>query len=127
MSAETIHTFEFGVVQLFENYLIVTMNRGITVIPEYNDILLELANTHYKDKPFVYITHRKNSYAVDPAVYKRTSKIENLVGFAVVSKKEIDSKTVPVEKLFFTKPFQLFEDKDEAIAWAEMLTKEANK
>jgi len=36
------------------------------------------------NEAFVYITHRVNSYSVDPTIYISVSKIENLVGFAVV-------------------------------------------
>lgn len=116
--------FDFGNLYLHENYVIAVMHQGITVLPEYNKYLVEIADTYYKDTPFVYITHRKHSYAVDPSVYFETSKIENLRAFAVVSQKEIDARTVPVEKIFFKKPFQLFDDLEEAIAWALEKVKE---
>ena len=119
--------YDFGEVELFDNYLIMVMNRGVTVIPDYNDVLLNLAETHFKNKPFVYITHRKNSYAVDPSVYKLTSKIKNLVGFAVISDSSIATKTVPVEKLFFNKPFELFSTLEEGISWANTLVEAAKK
>lgn len=119
--------YDFGEVELHDHYVITVMNRGITVIPAYNDTLLQLARTHFKDRPFVYITHRKNSYAVDPSIYKLTTKIENLVGFAVVSDRPISTKTVPVEKLFFEKPFELFSTLEEGIAWADSLVEKAKK
>lgn len=127
MSVKTLVTYDFGEIELYDHYLITVMNRGITVIPEYNNTLIALAKTHFKDKPFVYITHRKNSYAVDPSIYKLTTKIENLVGFAVVSDRPIATKTVPVEKLFFEKPFELFTTLEEGIAWANTLVDAAKK
>ena len=65
-------SFDFGTIELHEHYVITIMNEGITVKPEYNEELVSIANTHYKGKPFAYITHRKNSYAVDPSVYFKT-------------------------------------------------------
>jgi len=111
-------TFEFGTIELFDHYVITTMKEGITVIPRYNEELVDLANSHFAGRPFAYITNRKNSYAVDPSIYYKTSKIENLVAFAVVSKDAIAEKTVAVEKMFLNKPFQLFAEMKEAVAWA---------
>jgi hypothetical protein len=111
-------SFEFGDVELFENYLVTIMKQGITVIPAYNDKLVAIANSHFLGRPFVYITNRKNSYAVDPSIYYETAKIANLSAFAVVSKDAIAEKTVAVEKMFFNKPFQLFTEMENAIAWA---------
>ena len=117
MILKKVLSFEFGEIELFDNYLITTMRQGITVIPRYNQELVALANTHFEGRPFAYITHRKNSYAVDPSIYYKTSKIENLAAFAVVSTKPIDQKVVAVEKIFLDKPFQLFTEMEEAISW----------
>ncbi|MGB1309111.1 MAG: hypothetical protein ACPG6B_09385 [Oceanihabitans sp.] len=113
-----------GQVSIYQNYMLVIMNEGITVTVESNKKLLSLAETHYKNKAFVYITNRKNSYAVDPAVYFETKKIENLIGFAVVSLKEIAINNALIEKLFFDKPFEMFKSLDKAIAWANKLIEE---
>lgn len=117
MQPTEIINYEYGTIACYDNYLVVVMNQGITVKPEYNADLVDLAENYFKGRPFGYITHRKNSYAVDPSVYRETSKIENLVAFAVVSTKEITAQTVKVEKMFLEKPFQLFAELDEAIAW----------
>ncbi|WP_432410734.1 hypothetical protein [Rasiella sp. SM2506] len=118
MTLKKVISFEFGEIELFDNYLVTTMKQGITVIPKYNDELVTLANSHFEGRPFAYITHRKNSYAVDPSIYYKTSKIESLVAFAVVSNKPIDKKIVAIEKIFLDKPFQLFSDMEDAISWA---------
>ncbi len=65
--------------------IITIMHEGVNVSPDYNDALLQVAETYFKNKPFVYITHRINSYSVDPKIYHETSKIKSLKGFAVVS------------------------------------------
>lgn len=123
MTTQKILTFEFGDIELFDNYLITTMRQGITVVPRYNQELVALANSHFAGKPFAYITHRKNSYAVDPSIYYKTSKIENLAAFAVVSTKPIDEKIVAIEKIFLDKPFQLFTEMEDAISWVSEVVK----
>ncbi len=74
-----------------------------------------------KVRPFVYITNRINSYSVDPQIYFETSKIKNLAGFAVVSKKYKAKSNAEIEKMFFSKPFEIFGDLDSAKKWATQL------
>ena len=76
---------DFCEVNIFDNYMIVVMDTAINLTLDSNAILVSVAGTYFKNKPFVYITHRINSYSVDPAIYKETSKIKNLMGFCVVS------------------------------------------
>ncbi|OZV68624.1 hypothetical protein CA834_09160 [Winogradskyella aurantia] len=116
-------TFDFCEMSIYSNYVVVVMKEGVNVIPEYNEVLIEVTDTYYKDKPFVYITHRVNSYSVDPKIYFETAKIENLKGFAVVSKNYKAKVNAKIEKMFFNKPFEIFRELDEAISWAELLVK----
>lgn len=111
--------FHFGIMDIYSNYVIMVMNEGETVIPEYNDELVKVSETYFKNKPFAYITHRKYSYAVDPQIYIETSKIENLVAFAVVSKEQLTISNTEVEKLFMKKPVQVFDTLGNAIDWVE--------
>ena len=112
-----------GIVTIHDNYLVSVMHEGITVSVEANQILIDLAETYFNNKPFVYITHRKNSYAVDTAIYTETAKIQNLIGFAVVSIKGMAISNASIEKMFFSKPFEIFEELDEAITWSKKMCK----
>jgi len=111
------HKHEFGVIEIYSNYIIAIMNEGIVVKPEYNNVLLEYAEKYFSEKPFGYITHRINSYAVDPSIYFETSKIENLAAFAVVSNQYINISNTQLEKIFLKKPFEHFFELDDAIEW----------
>jgi hypothetical protein len=120
--AKTIYIdIGIGIVTIHDNYLVTVMHEGITVSIEANKILTDLVEVYFKDKPFVYITHRKNSYAVDTSIYKETAKIPNLIGFSVVSKKGMALTNASIEKRFFSKPFEIFEELDEAIAWSKKM------
>ncbi len=70
---------------------------------------------YYEGRYFGYITYRKNSYAVDPRIYFETSKIKNLIGFAVVAPRKIAKQTAEVERIFLKKPFRYFDTMNEAI------------
>lgn len=113
--------YEFGEINVFRNFVIAIMKEGITVKPEHNDYLVEIANSYFKNRPFGYITYRKNSYAVDPMVYLKTSQIENLVAFAVVASDEQKLKNAEIEKLFLKKPLKIFSNLDEAKEWVNQL------
>lgn len=109
---------EFCNISVYDNYMIVEMDTGVHITLEANSILISLVNTYFKNKPFVYITHRVNSYSVDPAVYIETSKIKNLIGLCVVSKNSMAKSTAEIEKLFFNKSFEIFNTLTEAVHWA---------
>jgi len=122
-----IHTlhFEFGEIRVFENFIIVLMKEGITVKPKHNKDLEMIAEKYFKGKKFGYISFRVNSYAVDPLVYIETSKIENLVAFAVVAVEGLKESNVEIEKLFFTKPFRNFHNLDQAKDWVLQMIKKS--
>lgn len=113
--------FDFCDMHIYNNYLIVIMNEGVTITPSHNQVLLNIVDTYYRKKKFVYISHRLNSYSVDPAIYFETSKIENLCGFAVVSKDFKAKSNAEIEKLFFDKPFEIFNTVEDAVEWVDFL------
>lgn len=117
----------FCTTEIHKDYMLTVMNEGITVSSEHNALLSEIAEHHFDNESFVYITHRINSYSVNPSVYRETSKIPNLVGFAVVSKNPIQKQQTKVEKIFFNKAFQDFETIEEAIIWKNKLIKQPIK
>lgn len=118
-----ILTFDFCDMSIYDNYVVVVMKEGVNITPDHNEILVQVTETYYKDKPFVYITHRINSYSVDPQIYFKTSQIKNLKGFAVVSEDYKAKVNAQIEKMFFNKPFEIFGELEEAFTWAENLIK----
>lgn len=116
-------TFDFCNMTIYDKYVVVVMKEGVNVRPEHNNVLIDVTKNYYSKKAFVYITHRINSYSVDPKIYLETSKIENLKGFAVVSQNYKAKVNAQVEKMFFNKPFEIFTNLDDAINWADNLLK----
>jgi len=122
---DTLH-FEFGEIRVFRNFVIAFMKEGTTVVPEHNRDLEKIAKKYYKDKKFGYITYRMNSYAVDPLVYVETSKIPNLVAFAVVAKDILKESNFELEKLFLSKPCRCFLTLDQAKDWVNEMVEKTN-
>lgn len=116
-----VEILDFCTVTFNQNYMLVVMNEGVTVTEKLHDILVEKALSHYNSKPFVYLTHRINSYAVDTSIYSKTSKLQNLYGFGVISKNYLAKSNAEIEKLFLKKPFKIFDNLDDAIDWAKTL------
>ena len=110
-------SYDFCKIDIYQEYIAVTMFEGINLTPEHNSVLLSISKKYFKDRSFGYITCRKYSYSVNPRIYIETSKIKNLAAFAIVSSKDIDKSNAEVEKLFFKKPFMHFTEIEEAIVW----------
>ncbi|CAM3407698.1 hypothetical protein [Aequorivita lipolytica] len=117
---KTLH-FDFGEIRVFKNFVVVIMKEGITVKPEDNQHLVNISKEYFSERCFGYITYRINSYAVNPMVYIETSKIENLVAFAVVSAEGLKVSNLQLEKRFITIPFEHFSDLDNAKNWVNGL------
>ena len=116
-------TFDFCEMTIYDKYVVVVMKEGVNITPSHNNVLIDVTKTYYSKKSFVYITHRINSYSVDPQIYLETAKIENLKGFAVVSKNYKAKVNAQIEKMFFNKPFEIFTNLENAFSWADDLLK----
>jgi len=116
-------TFEFGVMTIYDKYVVVVVNEGINISLKHNDVLIDVTKTYFSKKPFIYITNRINSYSVDPKIYLETAKIKNLKGLAVVSNNYKAKGNAQIEKMFFNKPFEIFANLENAFSWADDILK----
>lgn len=114
-------TFDFCKITIYEHYVVVVINEGVNLTSKHNKVLSDITETYFANQPFVYITHRINSYSVDPQIYYDTVQIINLKGMAVVSNNYQAKINAKIEKMFFNKPFEIFNDLEDAIEWAETL------
>ena len=105
-----------------ENYVICTINENEIITSEKSNLQTDVIVDHYQEKPFIYITHRIHSYSVDPTIYLESSKIKTLAGFVVVSDNLASVKNAIYEKMFLDKPFEIFEDIEDAILWADTIS-----
>ena len=113
--------YPFCTIEVYDNYVISCINEGFHLTPDKNKVLEDISSEYFSDKPFVYISYRKNSYSVDPSIYLQTSKIKNLYGMAVVAKVPLAKGNAQIEKLFLNKPFEIFSSLDEAKSWVKII------
>ena len=111
----------FTLAEVHDDYIQNTIEEGYHVTSEDNNILIEFVKEYFKDKPFVYIANRVNSYSVDPTVYLETSKIKNLIGLAVVSSNSKQKRLTEFEKAFYKKDLKYFNTIEEALTWKDSL------
>lgn len=117
-----IKELEFGQVHFFQNILIAEINEGVLFNADKNLELLSIGRRFFKNRPYGYISLRKNSYAVDPLVYREAALAENLKAIAVVSENElIKLNANNVERHFYkdSGSFEVFSNLEEAINWIQ--------
>lgn len=121
------YQLDIGKVQVFDNYMVSVFNEGTTVTLEKAYQLLGIAEIHFREKDFGYISFRKNSYALDPMLYNYVKELDNLKAMAIVSVKEIDMHNFKIEKMFFDKPMEFFIEYENALKWLKKTIKSATK
>lgn len=113
---------DFGTIKIYKDYLITEVHEGMFLGHAEHDIFEQIVETYFPETPFVYISHRIHSYAVDPLIYLRTSRLTNLVGFAFVSQSTLSLTNAQLEKAFLKKPIFMGKNLENAIQWANELT-----
>ena len=111
------YQLDIGLVQVFENFLVTTFNEGITLTLERVYQIIGIAEIHFHERDFGFISYRKNAYAIDPAIYDYLRELDNLKAIAIVSIKEMDMHNFKIEKLFFKKPMKFFIEYKNARKW----------
>ncbi|TVZ23023.1 hypothetical protein JM84_1939 [Dokdonia sp. Hel_I_63] len=118
---KNIREFEFGKIQIEENFVIGIMKEGSHVDRESNQLLLSFCKDYFNGKSFGYISHRLNSYSVDPTVYMDAGNHPGLKAIAVVIDNPLIKSNVALEKQFYNQPFESFYSVEDAKEWLSKL------
>lgn len=122
------HLLDFGTIYFFENIIVSEINEGVIFSYKIADIIIGLANEHYRNKNVIYISNRINSYSVKPTDWiKINNKYRNLVGIGIVNYTNFSKSIFSIEKLFSKREFKGFDNLNDALQWAEELTKKNQK
>ena len=97
------YELETGKIQVYENYMVSIFDEGATLTLERAYQIIGIAEIHFRDKNFGFISLRRHSFAIDPTIYNYLKQLDNLKAFAIVSVKEIDMHNFKIEKLFYKK------------------------
>lgn len=111
-------------VYLYDNLLVLEVTEGTTLCYSNGFSLLLKCLSVLGNKPWFLISHRINSYSVNPNDYKYLQKVPTLKGIAVVYNNEHIKRSVELEKAFFNKPYEIFTDIGVACEWGFKLLKE---
>lgn len=111
------YDLNYSEVFVFDEFIINQIREGSDIRTHHSKILDDVIQKHFGDNPMVYISNRIMSYSVDPITYIDTAKIKNLKAIAIVTQTANFKKSAEYEKMFYSKPFEIFEHLSEAIAW----------
>lgn len=117
--AEPVINVDFGKVWFNKNILIAELDEGILFDVDNNKELLRIGKEKFANQPYGYISHRVNSYAVNPMVYMESANTPNLKAIAVVTKDETCRNNAVLERQFYKDPesFEVFPTLEEAFNW----------
>ncbi|MFD1096078.1 hypothetical protein [Salegentibacter chungangensis] len=118
---EKILELDYASLRFYPDFVVSEIKPDIIFDLYYLKDLVEICNDYFKDRPFVYISHRKNSYTVNPMIYLNIKHNKGLQGIAFVSKSGSSLITANFEGNFSPVPYDFFNSLDEAKVWANKL------
>ncbi len=117
MSTFYHYSLDYCEIFVLENLVIKQIKEGEIITSKYIPELENIINKHFSNKPVVYLSNRTFSYSVDPLVYKKASKIKNLLGIGIIVNADNTMNNAKFEGKFFDKDFEVFQSFGEAILW----------
>ena len=111
------YLLDVGKIQVYDNYMVSIFDEGATLTLERAYQIIGISEIHFRNRNFGFVSHRINSYAIDPTVYTYLRQLDNLKAFAIVSNKEVDMHNFHIEKLFYKNAMKLFVDYHKAVKW----------
>ncbi|MEM9141940.1 MAG: hypothetical protein AAGA86_03060 [Bacteroidota bacterium] len=122
------HFSEIGCFQFYEDIIVEHIAQGVHVTFENAVEVIQIGERIYgTEKPFVYISHRLNSYSMDPIGYKDAVQLfPNFKGLAVVAHSNRKRMLAQLEKAFMKRPMGVFDNLQSAFFWAEKLLSDPN-
>ncbi|WP_235841580.1 hypothetical protein [Confluentibacter sediminis] len=123
-----IHYYDIGHAEVFvfDHFIIKQVKEGQSSDLLNTSELETIVKEHFENKNMVYISNRVNSYSVNPLVYKEFEKIPNLIAIAVVPHSNSMRLSAELESKFFNKPFEIFENLNTAVSWANRIIETTN-
>ncbi|PVW13785.1 hypothetical protein [Marixanthomonas spongiae] len=109
----------FATLEIHENCVISTIKEGILFDKEERKQLYEVFKQHFRQKPFVYISNRKNDYTVNPTSYLQEDDFAQLMGMAVLCYSKSTYDNALFEKRFYKQEFHVFYSFQTCEHWAK--------
>ncbi len=110
-----------GIITFYGNIVVVEFSEGFTVSYSTAFSMLLKGLSILRMRPWIYISHRKHSYAVNPNDYKYLNKVPTLKGLIVLRAEEMSNPMEDLEEKFCKKPFFVVNTMEEAVKIANEL------
>jgi hypothetical protein len=123
------HNLDVGKFTFYQNIIVGEFAEGIHVTFENAAIPIQIATQLYgTEEPIIYISHRKNSYSMDPVGYKEVIDLfPNFRAFGIAALNKRRRLLANLERLFIKKPIRVFNTMEAALIWAEEILAQETK
>lgn len=113
-------SFSFGDYQLIDqNFLEITAHEGVELdMPEAKECTDLYASL---DRPLGLLINRKHAYSSSLEFVMTVAQAPQIKGFAILVNSERSAMVADSQKLFFTVPFKVFYDREQALNWLKSL------
>lgn len=118
---------DFASFQLYENYVISTINEGIVFDFPHLKEVTRIFKAHYATTPFVSIANRKYDYTINPTCLMESKIIDTIIGIGVVCYSESAFEMAQFEKKFYKGELQVFRNLEHCLSWTKEKLNEYNK
>ena len=114
-------TLDFAVLELYQDYIVSTINEGVSFDLPHLEEISEVFIRNYPKKPFVSIANRINDYTINPTCLLHSTIFPNLIGIGVVAYSKSALETAKFEKKFYKGTLEVFDSFEDCINWAKKL------
>ncbi|GAB2772025.1 hypothetical protein [Salinimicrobium soli] len=115
---------EFTSLDFYDNYVISRFREDVVLGPTELQELIKACVEQFDSNRFVYISKREKNYNVIPTIYLNLKEeIQNLRGIAIVTNRSSTISMAKFEQKFSKVPYEIFQEMEEAIKWAEKQVK----
>ncbi len=116
-------TLSFAKIEIFENYLISTVNEGVIIDLSHLKELQLIFDLYFQNNYFGFISNRINDYTVNPTSFNKLSRNPRLLGVAILCYSKESYDNTQFIKYFYSKPFKSFFSQKECLQWFNSLRK----
>lgn len=113
----------FAYLEFFDQIIVSTIKEDVILEQDHIDELRGICHREFNGGEFIYISNRKFNYNVNPIIYLHLLQYNTLKGIAILTEEPTKLQTALFEKQFSPVPFDVFDNKKEAIAWATGIIK----
>lgn len=117
---------DFAHFDLYEHYLVATIHEGVVFDTPHFQKFHEIFDKHFYNRPFGYISNRKNDYTINPTCYAENDKYDaQIVGIATLCYSEETYRNAIFTERFLKWPHKAFYTMEECVEWIELKLKNA--